>query len=473
MNRSECITMIQKNNTNLDFLELSAYTGAQEVALGKIIPNNVFQTYKTLEVDLNTHAKIDKFRQTNPSFNFHFHDDLAMDMYMAANWRHRKIFEIYKNVRFGAAKADIWRYCILHQYGGIYLDFDSSISFPLNSIPNEANELISHESNKLRDIISVDYTPDYLYLSSVINRDPNNILFSNTALQWLLMFKQGHPVLLNTIELIEKNADFFLNTHFNSVHKAVCNFTGPVIYTVALHKYLDEGNDCTMTSIDFNGLATFKDYSDHGIYANDANYYATKENLPIYTNTEIRLNLGCGEDLRPGYINIDANPKKQGVLKLEVSSVGKQYAAGSVTEILAQDLLEHVGLPTAFNWLKEWCELLKIGGSLHIQTTCFDLMVEALKLEKISPIELNYLLFSGVAWHEGKSHWDANITTLYDWHRCCFTQEQMVKYLESLNMKILNIHLDTIDDLKPGYTPHGLNMTIKAIKLDNRTQMSN
>jgi hypothetical protein len=92
-------------------------------------------------------------------------------------------------------------------------------------------------------------------------------------------------------------------------------------------------------------------------------------------------------------------------------------------------------------------------------------MVEALKLNKISPIELNYLLFAGVAWHEGKSYWDTNETTIYDWHRCCFTQEQLIKYLESLNMQILNIHFDSIEDLKPGRVFHGLNMTIKAKKL--------
>lgn len=453
------------SSMNVTSLNLSPYSSATEVTSKKNIPNNVFQTYKTLTVDEKTHLKIKSFRENNPSFNFHFHDDLTMDMYMATNWRHRKIFEIYKNINFGASKADIWRYCILYQHGGIYLDFDSSISFPLDSIPSDANELISYESNKLSSIISEEYTPDYSYLNDVTNKDPDNILYSNTALQWLLVFKEEHPILLNTIELIEKNADFFLNKNFKSVHKAVCNFTGPVIYTVALHKYLDEGNKFITTGLDFNGLATFKDYSDHGVYANDTNYYATKENLPIYTNSAIRLNLGCGEDLRPSYINIDANPKKPGVLKMEVSSVGKHYAPESVSEILAQDVLEHVGLPTALNWLKEWCGLLSTGGSLHIQTTCFDLMVEALKSNKISPIELNYLLFSGVAWHEGGSYWDTNETTIYDWHRCCFTQEQLIKYLESLNMQILNIHFDSMDDLKPGRVFHGLNMTIKAKKL--------
>ncbi len=452
--------------TNLNFtpLELSPYTRAKETPSDKIISNNVFQTFKTLEVDEKTFFKIKKFRDNNPSFNFYFHDDLAMDIYMAENWRHRKIFEIYKNLSFGAAKADVWRYCILYQKGGIYLDFDSSISFPLNSIPDNANELIAYESNKLTSIISEEYTPDYSYLLEIIGRDPNNICFSNTALQWLLVFKREHPILLNVIELIEKNSDFFLNSTFKSVHNAVCNFTGPVIYTVALHKYLDEGNICTSAGLDFNGLANFKDYSDHGVYANDTNYYATKVDSSIYKNNAIRLNLGCGEDLRPSYINIDANPKKPGVVKMEVSSVKDHFAPESVSEILAQDVLEHVGLPTALNWLIEWCGLLETGGSLYIQTTCFDLMAEALKSQRISPDELNYLLFSGVAWHNGKSYWDSNETTTYDWHRCCFTKNQLIKHLEGLNMKILNLHLDPIDDLISGHTFHGLNMTIKAIK---------
>lgn len=149
---------------------------------------------------------------------------------------------------------------------------------------------------------------------------------------------------------------------------------------------------------------------------------------------------------------------------MELSSLGKHFEPESVSEIFAQDVLEHVGLPTALTWLKDWCGLLSVGGSLHIQTTCFDLMVEALMLNKITPVELNFLLFSGVAWNNGVSSWDTNETTIYDWHRCCFTKEHIIKYLESLNMHVLNIHTDSVNDLKHGYVFHGLNMTIKAIK---------
>ena len=156
------------DNTILKNLVLPEFSGSTALGSKKLIPNNFFQTYKTREVDPETYAKINDLRIKNPTFNFYFHDDLQMEKYMAANWQHRKIFEIYKNISIGAAKADIWRYCILYQYGGVYLDFDSSISFALDALPDDANEIISFESNKLISIISEKYTPDYLFLSNII-----------------------------------------------------------------------------------------------------------------------------------------------------------------------------------------------------------------------------------------------------------------------------------------------------------------
>ena len=103
----------------------------------KKIPYNFFQTYKSYNVDNDFNLRFYKFRQKNPEYNYYFFDDIEMDNYMEKNWGHRKIYKIYKDSIFGASKADIWRYCILYEYGGIYLDFDSSIEFDLNTIPND------------------------------------------------------------------------------------------------------------------------------------------------------------------------------------------------------------------------------------------------------------------------------------------------------------------------------------------------
>lgn len=45
------------------------------------------------------------------------------------NWAYNVI-----NPLIGAARADIWRYCVLYLHGGLYLDDDSDIKVPLDNV---------------------------------------------------------------------------------------------------------------------------------------------------------------------------------------------------------------------------------------------------------------------------------------------------------------------------------------------------
>lgn len=91
------------------------------------------------------------------------------------------------------------------------------------------------------------------------------------------------------------------------------------------------------------------------------------------TSTEqtqpIRLNLGCGTDIRRGYVNIDVRALP-GVAV--VSSVEKlDYADGSVDEVYARDILEHFPIGKTVPVLREWLRVLKPGGKLTVR--CPDL----------------------------------------------------------------------------------------------------
>lgn len=79
-----------------------------------------------------------------------------------------------------------------------------------------------------------------------------------------------------------------------------------------------------------------------------------------------RLNLGCGFDLRPGYLNVDFQPFHKPDL---VANVGKLdfLPAGYYEEILAQDVLEHLPRTSTRKILVHWNRLLAVGGLLHIR----------------------------------------------------------------------------------------------------------
>lgn len=81
----------------------------------------------------------------------------------------------------------------------------------------------------------------------------------------------------------------------------------------------------------------------------------------------IKLNLGCGKDIREGYINLDIDPISDKVLKHDVEDLS-DFADNSVSEVLAFDIIEHFPQRRINPIIKEWCRVLRPGGKLIIQT---------------------------------------------------------------------------------------------------------
>jgi predicted SAM-dependent methyltransferase len=77
----------------------------------------------------------------------------------------------------------------------------------------------------------------------------------------------------------------------------------------------------------------------------------------------LRLNLGCGEILEPGYINIDLH-YPQADVQMDVRRL--EYADNSVEEITSSHLLEHFGKREIPAILKDWHRVLKPGGILKL-----------------------------------------------------------------------------------------------------------
>lgn len=77
----------------------------------------------------------------------------------------------------------------------------------------------------------------------------------------------------------------------------------------------------------------------------------------------LRLNIGCGDDIREGWDNIDLYPSGPGVIKADARKIPYYREAD---EILASHLLEHFWLQGAMDAILNWKQALKVGGKLHI-----------------------------------------------------------------------------------------------------------
>ena len=85
-----------------------------------------------------------------------------------------------------------------------------------------------------------------------------------------------------------------------------------------------------------------------------------------YAKFPRRLNLGCGFDLRQGYLNVDLQPSHNPDLIADVGELGF-LPADYYEEILAQDVLEHLPRTSTCKVLVHWNRLLAPGGILRLR----------------------------------------------------------------------------------------------------------
>lgn len=80
------------------------------------------------------------------------------------------------------------------------------------------------------------------------------------------------------------------------------------------------------------------------------------------TMTGVRLNLGCSDQLLPGYINCDLVKPCDVIVDL---SCRWPWPDSSVDEIRAHDIFEH--LPSKIHTMNEAWRVLKLGGRLDLK----------------------------------------------------------------------------------------------------------
>jgi len=89
-----------------------------------------------------------------------------------------------------------------------------------------------------------------------------------------------------------------------------------------------------------------------------------------------KLNLGSHNKRIKGYENVDALDLENVDVKWNLREFPYPWDSNSVDEILACEVLEHIGFRYTFKVLSEWFRILKIGGKLTIQVPDIEKMIE-------------------------------------------------------------------------------------------------
>jgi len=81
-----------------------------------------------------------------------------------------------------------------------------------------------------------------------------------------------------------------------------------------------------------------------------------------------KLNLGCGNRIRKGWVNVDVAPLLGVDVVHDLNQIPFPFETASCDEIICEDVLEHVNYIAA---LRECHRLLVDGGTLHIEVPHF------------------------------------------------------------------------------------------------------
>lgn len=79
----------------------------------------------------------------------------------------------------------------------------------------------------------------------------------------------------------------------------------------------------------------------------------------------IKLNLGCGDDLRPGYVNVDKFPQDDTVVAAEFPFL--PFEDNYADEVILSHVLEHFGYADGVRLCQEIQRVLKPGGLAFIE----------------------------------------------------------------------------------------------------------
>ena len=87
----------------------------------QVIPLHIYQTWHDKQsIPLPVQQSINKIKEQNPEFEHHLYDTQECRQFISDHFPN--VVEAYDSVAANALKADIWRYCVMYEKGGVYLD---------------------------------------------------------------------------------------------------------------------------------------------------------------------------------------------------------------------------------------------------------------------------------------------------------------------------------------------------------------
>lgn len=255
---------------------------------GTQISCKIFQTYKTkIDLPQEIEANIKVIKVRNPEYSYQLFDDADIRSFILEHYG-EVLWSYYERISpvYGAARADFFRYLLIYQEGGVYIDIKTSLEKPLDEVLRPEDKFI---------LTHWDNLPGGQYEGVGIFGEVS-FLPRGEYIQWCIASTSGHPLLRAAILEMLRRIDAYSPFRHGAGLWGVLRTTGPVMYTQTieiLRPTLTEGKDYRLLSKPQDIGLRYSIYDSEGIYGHKkalkANYnkattpIIVRPNSPIYT----------------------------------------------------------------------------------------------------------------------------------------------------------------------------------------------
>ena len=175
------------------------------------IPKIVFQSFKTRDLPFPYRTNHQIMVKKNKNYAFYYYNDKDCEKFLKSY--DKSVYITYKILKKsdnkyirGAGCSDLFRYCLLEKYGGIWLDMGMELLKPLDSI---FNNLVSNDKNQFISCLAANKTSifqaiicctkNHPYLKEIISRICKNVLVYNLHKNTHVWRLTGPTLLANII----------------------------------------------------------------------------------------------------------------------------------------------------------------------------------------------------------------------------------------------------------------------------------
>jgi len=199
------------------------------------IPPIIFSTCSGQQASLDSiRSARERLTSNNPSWQYIEFSDADCIEFIRKHFD-ASIFDCFQAINpvYGAARADLFRYCLIYRSGGVYLDIKSTVLPSLDSIirPDDSFLLSQWDNRPGQSHYRWGIHPELSFFPG------------GEYQQWFIAAQPGHPFLKTVIENVIKNIiDYPSKTEKTFGKSGVLRVTGPIAYTLAINNYILSNN---------------------------------------------------------------------------------------------------------------------------------------------------------------------------------------------------------------------------------------